>query len=130
MTLAPGIEEIRAALDAVVDPCSAAMGAPLGLFEMGLVREIAIGDSGSVSVTMCVTSPCCAFGPTMADAARQRVASVPGVHSVKVTIDPSVVWSETLLNEQVALSTSARRQQQRAIMGIEPYRWDAPAEST
>ena len=130
MTLAPEIEDIRAALDAVVDPCSAAMGAPLGLAEMGLVREIHIGDSGAVSVTMCVTSPCCAFGPTMADAARQRVASVPGVQSVKVTIDPSVVWTETLLNEHVALSTSARRQQQRAIMGIEPYRWDVAVETT
>ena len=130
MTLAPVIEDIRAALDAVVDPCSAAMGAPLGLAEMGLVREIHIGDSGAVSVTMCVTSPCCAFGPTMADAARERVASVPGVQSVQVTIDPSVVWSETLLDEQVALSTSVRRQQQRAIMGIEPYRWAAALETT
>ena len=130
MTLTPGIEDIRAALDTVVDPCSAAMGAPLGLAEMGLVREIHIGDSGAVTVTMCVTSPCCAFGPTMADAARQRVASVLGVQSVQVTIDPSVVWSETLLNEHVALSTSARRQQQRAIMGIEPYRWDVALETT
>ena len=130
MTLTPGIADIRAALDTVVDPCSAAMGAPLGLCEMGLVREIHIGDSGAVTVTMCVTSPCCAFGPTMADAARQRVASVLGVQSVKVTIDPSVVWSETLLNEHVALSTSARRQQQRAIMGIKPYRWDVALETT
>ena len=130
MRVAPVIEDIRAALDAVVDPCSAAMGAPLGLAEMGLVREIHIGDSGAVSITMCVTSPCCAFGPTMADAARKRVASVPGVQSVRVTIDPSVVWSETLLNEHVALSTSVRRQQQRAIMGIEPYRWDAALETT
>ena len=130
MTLTPDIDDIRAALDTVVDPCSAAMGAPLGLAEMGLVRKIHIGDSGAVTVTMCVTSPCCAFGPTMADAARERVASVPGVQSVRITIDPSVVWSETLLNEHVALSTSVRRQEQRAIMGIEPYRWDAALETT
>ena len=130
MRVAPVIEDIRAALDAVVDPCSAAMGAPLGLAEMGLVREIHIDESGAVCILMCVTSPCCAFGPTMADAARERVASVPGVQSVQVTIDPSVVWSETLLNEHVALSTSVRRQQQRAIMGIEPYRWDAALETT
>ena len=63
-------DAVVAALDAVVDPCSNALGEPLGLHEMGLTSRVDIDDDAcAVVVTMRLTSQCCAYGPTMALAA-------------------------------------------------------------
>ena len=35
-------EEVRALLNAIVDPCSLAAGAPAGIDEMGLVRDVEV----------------------------------------------------------------------------------------
>jgi len=115
---------LHEALDRVVDPCSNALGEPLGLREMGLTPSVDIDDaSGTVTVTMCLTSPCCEFGPTMALAAERELAAVPGVRSVTVTIDYGAAWTPAAIMPSATVRLSERRLHTIAVFDIQPHEW-------
>jgi len=115
---------IDAALDRVVDPCSNALGEPLGLREMGLTASIDIDEHvGSVQVTMRLTSPCCAYGPTMALAAEHELHAVSGVRSATVTIDHSAVWTPAEILSEASVRLSDRRARTLAIADTQPHDW-------
>lgn len=115
---------VSEALDRVVDPCSNALGEPLGLREMGLTSSVDVDDaSGTVAVTMRLTSPCCAYGPTMAVAAERELAAVPGVRSATVTIDHGAVWTPAEILPGPSMRFSVRRARTIALSGVQPHDW-------
>lgn len=84
---------IRATLDEIKDPCSLAVGTPLGLSEMGLVKDVAIGGDGAVRIALRLTSPFChMIGFFKAEAIR-RVGALEGVSSVELAADSGLDWS-------------------------------------
>lgn len=88
-------EEIRAELDRIVDPCSAAAGAPAGLVEMGLVRELELTpgpDGARVRLRIAVTEPGCMMGAAFAAQAEERVGALAGIGEVRVEIDHDADW--------------------------------------
>jgi metal-sulfur cluster biosynthetic enzyme len=116
--------EVATALDRVVDPCSNALGEPLGLREMGLVSAVDIDDSsGAVQVTMRLTSPCCAYGPTMALAAERELCGIAGVSSAAVSIDHGAVWTPAEIIPSASARLAERRDRTVAVTGIRPYDW-------
>jgi metal-sulfur cluster biosynthetic enzyme len=116
---------IRAALDRVVDPCSAAMDVPLGLAEMGLVASIADDGHGTVDVVLQMTSPCCAYGPRLADAARRELERLPGVVHAAVTIDHTAEWTPADMAPRALSRLAVRRRDTRRSTGITPYDWSS-----
>jgi len=115
---------IDAALDRVVDPCSNALGEPLGLREMGLMASVDIDQQvGSVQVTMRLTSPCCAYGPTMALAAEHELHAVSGVRSATVTIDHSAIWTPAEILSEASVRLGDRRARTLAIADVQPHDW-------
>ena len=120
---------IDAALDRVVDPCSNALGEPLGLREMGLTSTVDIDESrGSVAVTMRLTSPCCSYGPTMALAAERELHAVSGVRSATVTIDHSAVWTPAEILSEASVRLGSRRARTLAIADVQPHDWSTWAK--
>jgi metal-sulfur cluster biosynthetic enzyme len=96
----PTEAEIRAALDEIVDPCSTAAGAPAGLDEMGLVREIGIreGPQGAhLRVTIGLTQPLCLMGIPFMKSARERLSAMPGVSEVEVSLASGLDWTPVRL---------------------------------
>jgi metal-sulfur cluster biosynthetic enzyme len=96
----PTEEEIRAALDEIVDPCSAAAGAPAGLDEMGLVREVEIRDrpeGALVRVEIGLTQPLCLMGIPFLTSARRRLRAMPGVAGVEVSLASGIDWTPARL---------------------------------
>jgi metal-sulfur cluster biosynthetic enzyme len=115
---------VDAALDRVVDPCSNALGEPLGLREMGLAHRVEIDDAnGDVRVTMRLTSPCCAFGPTMAIAAEREVGAIDGVRHATVVIDHAAVWTPAEISSRADDRLAARRRHTVETTGVAPYDW-------
>jgi metal-sulfur cluster biosynthetic enzyme len=97
---APTEAEVRAALDEIVDPCSTAAGAPAGLDEMGLVREIEIGEGeqgAHLRVTIGLTQPLCLMGIPFMKSARERLAAMPGVSEVDVSLASGIDWTPARL---------------------------------
>lgn len=90
-------DRVRAAVNAVPDPCSVTAGVPAGLDDMGLVRDVTIsGPPGArrVVVAIRLTEPTCLMGHVFVPAARAAVRALPGVTEVDVRLDPDPGWSE------------------------------------
>ena len=112
-----GLEDrVRAALDAIVDPCSAAADVPAGLVEMGLVRDVEVtpGERGGrrVSVVLAVTHPSCMMAPLFLRDAERAVGGLAGVESVDVVLDADFEWTEEDLADEYRsrlLASRARR---------------------
>jgi metal-sulfur cluster biosynthetic enzyme len=88
-------DAISSRLEAIVDPCSAASGAPAGLVSMGLIKEVVIEQrtaGAHVHVTLCITEPGCLMGALFQLTAERQLAELPGVANVEVHIDHGHVW--------------------------------------
>jgi metal-sulfur cluster biosynthetic enzyme len=108
--------DVRAALNEIVDPCSRAAGAPAGLADMGLVRRIDVHDGGSrVEVVLALTEPTCLMGFPFMRSARDRLAALPGVERVEVSLDPAFEWTPAELSPAYAARLERRRASQRAL---------------
>jgi metal-sulfur cluster biosynthetic enzyme len=86
---------VRAALDAVVDPCSVVAGAPAGLAEMGLLRalEISVQDGGTaIRLRIGVTEPGCLMGASFAAQARAQLERLEGVTHIEIELDHANDW--------------------------------------
>ena len=89
---------ISACLEAIVDPCSVAAGAPAGLVSMGLVGEVTITprtEGTHVGVTLYVTEPGCIVGALFQVTAQRELAALPGIESADVQIDHAHLWDPT-----------------------------------
>jgi metal-sulfur cluster biosynthetic enzyme len=79
---------VRATLNEIVDPCSAAAGAPAGLDDMGLVRSVEVAERDgrvTVSVRIGVTEPGCFMIYPFAREARQRLGELEASRSTSPT---------------------------------------------
>lgn len=89
-------DAVRAVLDTIVDPCSAANGTDLSLVEMGLLDDITIQE-GHVGVDLMVTSPMCTMVPYFIKEIRRDVGELDGVESVEVTADNGLEWVPSMM---------------------------------
>lgn len=96
-------DEVRRTLNEIVDPCSVAAGAPAGLIDMGLVRDVRVeaGPGGArVTVTISVSEPSCLMGGPFAGQARDRLEALDGVAEISVHIDPAMDWTPASMTEE------------------------------
>ncbi|MFT4035925.1 MAG: Mrp/NBP35 family ATP-binding protein [Patulibacter sp.] len=78
----PTEDQIREALTGVIDP-----ELRRSVVELGMVRQIAIGDTGAVGVTISLTTGGCPLRNQFTADVTERVGTVPGVTSVEVAFD-------------------------------------------
>jgi metal-sulfur cluster biosynthetic enzyme len=91
--------EALAAINEIVDPCSAGVGVPIGLTEMGLIEELTLGD-GHVVVTLMTTAPHCMFVGLLEEEIEQRVSALAWVKSVRVERSScETVWDDSRMSE-------------------------------
>jgi len=103
--------EIRAVLNEIIDPCSAAAGAPIGLVDMGIVHDIRV-DGSTLRLRLLPTFPACRFVPIFEAEIRKRLVDRDLSISVEV-VGPDVVWDESLMTSAGQATVSARRKRAR-----------------
>lgn len=109
----PDLErEIRARLDEIKDPCSLATGNPMGLSEMGLVKDVRISSGGDVAIALRLTSPFCHMIGFFKTETVRLVAALPAVRSVSVSADNGLDWSPS----DISPAAAARREAALARM--------------
>jgi metal-sulfur cluster biosynthetic enzyme len=104
-------------LNTVVDPCSAAAGAPAGLVEMGLIREIDVADTDDglvVSVVVRVTHPSCFMAPVFLAQVQALAVEVPGIAAVHASLDTGFDWTPADMSD----AYRERLAQRRAASGM------------
>src|SRR5688500_12844307 len=82
MNGAPALDAINAALATVQDP---EINRPLT--ELGMVKDVRIGDDGTVEIEVYLTVSGCPMRETITNRVTQAVSAVPGVTSVSVALD-------------------------------------------
>jgi metal-sulfur cluster biosynthetic enzyme len=112
---APGEDDIRAALNTVIDPCSRAAGAPAGLADMGLIRRLEVRpvppDLVDVHLVIGVTEYACLIGPSFAAEARKRLAPMPGIRELVIDLDGEFDWDPQDMSPAYQARLDQRRQQ-------------------
>lgn len=110
-------------LNTIMDPCSQAAGAPVGIAEMGLVRQLEVrpGPEGAhIRVVIGVTEPGCLMGAAFVTNARQLLSTLPDVAEVQVHLDLAFDWTPADMSPAYQARLEQLRQRRRAALGKIP----------
>ena len=95
----PDEDAIWEALRSVFDP-----EIPVNIVDLGLIYSMDVtepeeGGGYKVGVQMTLTAPGCGMGPAIAEDARSRVVTVPGVSEAQVDIVWDPPWHQDMISE-------------------------------
>ncbi|MGH4013837.1 MAG: Mrp/NBP35 family ATP-binding protein [Pseudonocardiaceae bacterium] len=93
---APSVDAVRAALDGVHDP---EIHRPIT--ELGMVKDIAVAEDGTVGVAVWLTVAGCPMRDTITSRVSTAVSAVPGVRDVRVELDVMSDEQRTALRRQL-----------------------------
>jgi len=91
-------EKIVEAIRTVFDP-----EIPVNIYELGLIYNIDIADTGAVEVKMTLTSPNCPAAESLPAEVEQKTASVEGVTDTKVHVVWDPPWGPEMMTEEAKL---------------------------
>ena len=89
-----GDDAVVEALRSVFDP-----EIPVNIYDLGLIYEMKIHDTGNVDVRMTLTAPACPVAGTLPREVADVVAAVDGVGEVAVTITWDPPWTPANMSE-------------------------------
>ena len=76
---------------------------PVDIYELWLIYEVKISPEKAVEIDMTLTSPNCHVAETMPKEVEDKVATVEGVTSCKVTIVFEPTWDKDMMSEEAKL---------------------------
>lgn len=78
---------------------------PVNIYDLGLIYDINVDESGDVSILLTLTSPNCPVAGELPEWVAEAAGSVPGVGrvGVKLTFDPP--WVPDFMNELAKVAT-------------------------
>lgn len=88
-------QQVIEALREVYDP-----EIPVNVYDLGLIYGIEIDQENNVGVTMTLTAPGCAMGPSIAQNAEWRISEIDGIGEVSVEMVFDPPWSPNLITEE------------------------------
>jgi len=88
------IEAIRTCFDPEI---------PVNIYELGLIYDVLVSDTGEVEVKMTLTSPHCPAAQSLPPDVEKKVREVQGVTNAKVTIVWEPPWTPARMSEAAKL---------------------------
>jgi FeS assembly SUF system protein len=76
---------------------------PVDIYELGLVYDVHVEDSGAVVIRMTLTSPMCPVAESLPPEVEEKVRGVTGVTDVKIDLVWEPPWSPSLMSEAARL---------------------------
>jgi FeS assembly SUF system protein len=76
---------------------------PVNIYELGLIYGIAVDPSGTVAVTMTLTSPNCPSAQELPAEVKAKAESVPGVKAATVDVVFDPPWDRDRMSEAAKL---------------------------
>jgi len=76
---------------------------PVNIYELGLIYDITIDESGKVKVLMTLTSPNCPVAESMPAQVKEEISYLKGVteSDVEITFEPP--WDKDMMSEEAML---------------------------
>ena len=91
-------EEVVALLRDVYDP-----EIPVNIYELGLVYEVRVDESGGVGIVMTLTSPMCPVAEILPQEIETRTREIEGVREVEIDLVWDPPWEPDMLSEAARL---------------------------
>lgn len=91
-------EKIVTMLKTVYDP-----EIPVDIYNLGLIYNIDLADSGDLKIDMTLTAPNCPAADFLVEDARIKLESVEGVNSVDIRIVFEPEWTKDMMTEEAKL---------------------------
>ena len=76
---------------------------PVDIYELGLIYEINVKESGFIHIDMTLTSPNCPVAESLPQDVENKVASLDGAKGCKVTIVFEPAWTQDMMSEEAKL---------------------------
>lgn len=76
---------------------------PVNIYELGLVYEARVEDSGGVYIRMTLTSPACPVAGSLPPEVESRVRAIPGVTDVRLDLVWDPPWNPSMMSEAARL---------------------------
>ena len=76
---------------------------PVDIYELGLIYDVHVEESGNVAIRMTLTSPMCPVAESLPPEVEEKVRGVPGVTEVKIDLVWEPPWSPSLMSEAARL---------------------------
>ena len=76
---------------------------PVDIYELGLIYDIDVADSGTVEVKMTLTSPMCPVAESLPPEVESKIRAIPEVAAAKVEVVWDPPWSMEKMSEAAKL---------------------------
>ena len=76
---------------------------PVNIYELGLIYDVKVSESGKVAVTMTLTSPHCPAVQSLPREVEEKTKSVPGVTDAHVDLVWTPTWNPSMMSEAARL---------------------------
>lgn len=94
----PTKEQILEVLKTVNDP-----EIPVNIVDLGLIYEINVSEQGDVAINLTLTAVGCPMHATMSTEIEEKVKTLPGVNTCKVTIVWDPPWTPARMSQEAKL---------------------------
>ena len=91
-------QEVIALLRDVYDP-----EIPVNIYELGLVYEVRVDESGGVGIVMTLTSPMCPVAEILPQEIETRTREIEGVREVEIDLVWDPPWEPDMMSEAARL---------------------------
>jgi FeS assembly SUF system protein len=91
-------EDVIEMLKTIYDP-----EIPVNIYELGLIYDIKISDSGNVHIDMTLTAPGCPVAQTFPGEVEEKVMSINGVSKAHVELVWEPTWTKDMMTEAAQL---------------------------
>jgi len=88
-------QKIIEAVKTVYDP-----EIPVDIYELGLIYNIDIQDSGMVNLRMTLTTPMCPVADSLPMEVQEKIATVEGVKDVELEVVYDPPWNKDMMSEE------------------------------
>lgn len=76
---------------------------PVNIYELGLIYDVDVQESGAVHIKMTLTSPACPVAGSLPGEVETKVEGVPGVASAEIELVWDPVWNPSMMSEAARL---------------------------
>ena len=76
---------------------------PVNIYDLGLIYEITVEESGSVDIKMTLTAPACPVAGTLPQQVEERVGSIPEVTDARVQLVWDPPWCSDKMSDAAKL---------------------------
>jgi len=77
---------------------------PVNIYELGLVYEVVVDETGVVFIRMTLTSPNCPVAGSLPPEVKSKVKAVAGVTEVRIDLVFDPPWTKAMMSEAAKLA--------------------------